>query len=121
MELLSAVLLILTFSNPILIVWMWFRRITEECSSEYSRWKGISLWIAQLAVTIAEVIFWISNIHAPSTYPQRDIYLYRFTSISTIAAAIAFVLAVIVGGRGRWIAFSAAIVPLSWLASIMVE
>lgn len=121
MEFLIAGLTIVTLANPILLVCIWFAALTKP-RNEYPRWRAIALRIGQLAVTLAELIFWASSIYGPSSNPQRDLYFCRFNPISMSAAAVAFVLAIMGAGTGRrWIALSAVIVPLSWLTSVMVE
>jgi hypothetical protein len=121
MELVIAGLMILTLANPILLVWIWLTGVAKR-RSEYPQWRTFLVWIGLVAVTLAELVFWVSNIYAPTVYSQREVYFYRFTCISIIAAAVAFALAVMGSGSRRgWIALSAVMVPLSWLASVMVE
>lgn len=121
MELVIAGLMIVTLANPILLVWIWFTGVARQ-RGRYPRWRLILLWTGQLAVTLADLVFWASNICVPSINPQRDADFCRFSAISMILAAFAFVLATVGSvSRWKWIALSAVAVPLSWFTSLLVE
>jgi len=114
------VLTILTFGNPILLIWMLVQRLIQE-RSEQPTWRARLFWVALLSATVAVVLFWAATPYGPTALSQDDLVFRRMFRASILAAAVALLAAIVSKGKERkWLALSALITPLTWFWALMM-
>jgi hypothetical protein len=98
-----ALLALITYGNPILVGWVWVRRLSNPDNQAPKTWRRISLWVGLSACTVAVGAFWLGLFTAPHTYPQEDIHFRRFLTFDAIAATLGIVAAMAGQGKSRWL------------------
>jgi hypothetical protein len=110
----------LTFGNPLLLLWTWIQRFTQDRSEGRPR-RSAALWIGLATATVAVITFWMGTQYAPTAPRENDLLFRRFLRVSILMACTAFLTAIAGQGRGRkWIAASALITPLSWFWALLM-
>lgn len=110
----------LTFGNPLLLLWAWIQRFTQD-RSEGRPWRSAALRIGLATATVAVITFSMGTRYAPTALRQNDLLFTRFLRGSILMACTALLTAIVGQGRGRkWIAASALITPLSWFWALLM-
>jgi hypothetical protein len=116
-----AVLIVLVYGNPALLLWTWVRRFKRGESSA-PKWRVAMLWMSMVLATAAVLAFWITVFVAPSFYPQREVVMRIGTRLSVLAASIALLTAILGEGPERkWVVFSSLVVPSHWIMASVWE
>jgi peptidoglycan biosynthesis protein MviN/MurJ (putative lipid II flippase) len=116
-----AVLIVLVYGNPALLLWTWVRRFKRRESSA-PKWRIAMLWISMVLATAAVLAFWITVFVAPSSYPQREIVMRLGMRLSVLVASVALLTAILGEGPERkWVAFSSLAVPCHWIMASVWE
>jgi ABC-type amino acid transport system permease subunit len=116
-----AVLIVLVYGNPALLLWTSVRRFKLGGSSA-PKWRIAMLWISMVLATAAVLAFWITAFVAPSSYPQREIAMSIGMRLSVLVASVAVLTAIFgEGPERRWVAFSSLAVPCHWIMASVWE
>jgi peptidoglycan biosynthesis protein MviN/MurJ (putative lipid II flippase) len=116
-----AVLIILVYGNPALLLWTWVRRFKRGESSA-PKWRITMLWMAMVLATAAVLAFWITVLIVLSSYPQREIVLRIGRRLSILVASAALLTTILGEGPERkWVALSSLIVPSHWIMASVWE
>ena len=67
-------LALLTFGNPLLLVFAWFQKLTGK-RDDGPGWRTPLLWVGLPSATIAVLAFWVGTRYAP-TSPGNDLVLW---------------------------------------------
>jgi hypothetical protein len=112
---------LLTYGNPVLLAWVWFRRLTRE--GKEPKWRALLLWAAMSLATAAELVLWTAVLFFnPFSLPDRAALFTPLMRVSVWTAILAIATSLIASGRERkWVVASASIVPLSWFTLLMME
>jgi hypothetical protein len=116
-----AALGLLTYGNPILLAWVWLRRLTRE--GKEPRWRALLLWMSMSLATAAELVLWTAVLFFnPFSLPERAALFTPLMRASLWTAILAFGTSLLASGRERkWVVASAFIVPISWFTVLMME
>ena len=114
-----AVLGLLTYGNPVLIVWVWVRRLTRD--EEETKWRALSAWVSISLATAAELILWMA-VWFYNPFSARGALFTTCMRASVWTAILALATSLLASGRERkWVVASAFIVPVSWFTLLMME
>jgi peptidoglycan biosynthesis protein MviN/MurJ (putative lipid II flippase) len=116
-----AVLIVLVYGNPALLLWTWVRRF-KRAESSAPKWRIAMLWVSMVLATAAVLAFWITVFVAPSFHPQREIIMRIGLRLSVLLASVALLSTVFGEGPERkWVAFSSLVVPCNWIMASVWE
>jgi|SRR5271169_1345346 len=114
-------LALLTYANPILVVWILVRRLVGKRAEE-PKWSVCVFWISLRSAAAALTGFWVATPFAPTALEHNDAVFRGLLKGSTVMATAALILAIVGRSKGRsWIALSALITPLSWFWGLMIQ
>jgi hypothetical protein len=111
-------LALLTYGNPVLLAWIWVRRLTRD--GQETKWRALFLWAAMFLATAAELIVWMA-VWFFSPFSQRGALFTTLMGVSVRTAIVALAASLLASGRERkWVVASAFIVPVSWFTLLMM-
>jgi hypothetical protein len=112
-------LALLTYGNPVLLVWIWVRRFARE--STETKWRALLLWAAMSLATAAELVVWMA-VWFFNPFSERGALFTPLMRVSVWTASLALAISLLASGRERkWIVASAFIIPVSWFTLLMME
>ena len=112
-------LALLTYGNPVLLAWVWVRRLARE--STETKWRALLLWAAMSLATTAELVVWIA-VWFFNPFSERGALFTPLMRVSVWTAILALAISLLASGRERkWVVASAFIVPVSWFTLLMME
>ena len=112
---LLAILGILLYGNPLLILALWYTRLAGSVPT-IKRWRSAMSWASLTLATIALVSFWVFGFAAH--YPQPISNLVRLILfLCFFSTAGALVTALLGEGKLKWwIVLSSVLIPFNFLA-----
>jgi hypothetical protein len=112
-------LALLTYGNPVLLAWVWVRRLTRD--GQETKWRALFLWAAMFLATAAELVLWTA-VWFFNPFSQRGALFTPLMRVSVWTAIFALAASLLASGRERkWVVASAFIVPVSWFTLLMME
>jgi hypothetical protein len=118
-DVIMVALALLTYGNPPLLAWIWFRRLTRD--SKETKWRALSLWMAMCLATAAELVVWTA-LWFFNPFSARGAFFTPLMRVSVWTATVALAASLLASGRERkWVIASAFIVPVSWFTLLMME
>ena len=112
-------LALLTYGNPPLLAWIWFRRLARD--GKETKWRALSLWTGMCLATAAELVLWAA-VWFFNPFSEKGAPFTPLMRVSVWMAIVALAASLLASGRERkWVVASALIVPVSWFTLLMME